>query len=468
MTPFSKNLAATVTADAGSRILGFVITAYLARTLGPSSFGIITVALSVLGYAATAAGPGMNVYGARWVAAAGGPEKRFAESLIRFRALLSIGCIVIAAAISLAVYGATRTWATTAVFCLAALPMVAAPDWYLQGKKSMGWIAAGRLGLYLAYLALVLLLVRTPADVVWTGVSFVLASFLMAGISFVGYRNVSGGAAPEEQPAPRWRMLFRESVPLGLSSVLAQTVFNLPVLIVGALCAENAVGYFGAAMKLVFFVLIVDRVSTLLLLPIATRAYVSGGDDFQRIATMGIKWMLLVMGPVTVLGMRYALWAICIVYQSTYAPAANVLFWAMPYALFTVVSTVLMTVLFASSKEKMYLRVLGIGTLLIVVCCTVLTVLLGEAGSAAGMSAGELVMMILLFVQVRRIVAIDILPIVGPFLAGIGAMLALLLVFPSLPPIAGALLAVALFLTTVRLLGGVTDDDLRLLREKLS
>ena len=150
--------------DAGSRFLGFLVTAYLARVIGPPGFGLISIGLSVLGYAVLLAGPGLNVLGTRQVAASGGTAAEFSADVIALRAQLGAATACLASLLLLPVYGLSAAWATTAVFALSAIPMAASPDWYAQGRRAMGWLAASRLASAGVYLLLVVNFQRNLCD----------------------------------------------------------------------------------------------------------------------------------------------------------------------------------------------------------------------------------------------------------------------------------------------------------------
>ena len=128
---------------------------------------------------------------------------------------------------------------------------------------------------------------------------------------------------------------MRESLPLGISTVLGQTVQNMPVLLLGALLTVAETGFFSAAMKLIFFVLMIDRVFYTLFLPVVSRYRARSNADFARAASLGMKVMLTVSIPVTVVGIAYAETFITLVFGPGYQEAVPVLQWALPYALFT-------------------------------------------------------------------------------------------------------------------------------------
>ncbi|MGA9119173.1 MAG: oligosaccharide flippase family protein [Bacteroidota bacterium] len=466
MKPLARNFLAASGADAGSRFLGFLVTAYLARVLGPSSFGLMSIALSVLGYASLFAGPGLNVYGARYVASAGNSSFPVARQILVVRTLLGAVSACVFCAGALVLFGVSQDWLTLAVFVSAAIPMAATADWYLQGKNSIGRLAIARLTMYGAYLLLVVALVRSPADTVWSGVSFAAGTWVMAGVTLL-FMFRSEHPVSRQSGGPQWAVLLKESLPLGLSAILAQTVANLPVLIVGAIMTTTEAGLFGSAMKLVFFALMLDRVFYLLFLPVASRTATSP-EQLPPLVEMALKMVLSIAIPVTVLSIAFAGPLTVLVYGEHFAASAPVFAAAMPYFAFTVVSTVMMTTLYATHREKDFLTILAVGTLVLVVLCSALTVLAGTAGGALGLSLGELFMAVVLTRKVSSLVSIHVGKTVLAFLGAAGAMGVSLYVGRGFPPAAQAFGSATVFLGSVLLLKGITFRDIAFIREKLA
>ncbi len=58
----TRNIAAFLMGDAGTRLFGFVVNVYLARFLGPEGYGIIGIGLALNGQLSFLASPGMIVF----------------------------------------------------------------------------------------------------------------------------------------------------------------------------------------------------------------------------------------------------------------------------------------------------------------------------------------------------------------------------------------------------------------------
>ncbi len=466
MKPLAKNVLAATGADAGSRVLGFFVTAYLARVLGPSSFGLMSIGLSVLGYASLFSGPGLNVFGTRLIASGSTVQGIRAGELVFLRT--SLGCVsmIVFAVGALVAFGFSRDWLTVALFLGATIPMAASPEWYLQGKNAIGQLAVARLAMYVSYLVLVILLVRESTDAPWSAVAFVGGTCVMTAVTLLYMRTTDPGILHVATPARGW-VILRESIPLGVSSLLAQTIVNAPVLIVGAILTTTEAGLFGSAMKLVFFALMLDRVFYLLFLPVASR-WASEPEHFKIVVTIALKMVLFIAVPVTLFAMAFAADLTMIVYGRGYAAAVPVVMAAMPYFGFTVVSTVMMTVLFATHREKAFMTVLSYGTVILVVLCIGLTWLIGTMGSAIGLSLGELVMVIGLTRKVRTLTSLPLERTLLAYLAAAGTAAISFWLAAALPVVAQSIIGLAVFLGTLLSLRGVTIADVQFLRQRLT
>jgi len=466
MKALSRNLLSATGSDAGSRVLGFLVTAYLARVLGPSSFGLMSIGLSVLGYAFLFSGPGLNVFGTRHVASRSSVQGIRAGEIVFLRTVLGCVMAILFSAGSLVAFGWSRDWATIALFVVATIPMAAAPDWFLQGKSAIGQLAVARLSMYVAYLVLVVLLVHQPTDAPWSAVAYTGGSCAMAIIALLFMRSWEPTTMLVLTPS-RARTIVRESLPLGVSSLLAQTIVNAPVLIVGGILSTTEAGFFGSALKLVFFALMLDRVFYLLFLPAASR-WASEPERFHMIVAMGLKIVLLIAIPVTLFAMAYARTLTVMVYGDGYASAAPIVAAAMPYFALTVVNTVMMTVLYATHQERAFMATLVYGTTILVALCIGLTWIMGTTGGGIALSLGELAMVIGLTWRVRKLTGMHLERILYAYLLAAGGAMLVFWLAAALPMVVQAIAGLAAFFITLMAVKGITLGDVQFLRQRLT
>jgi O-antigen/teichoic acid export membrane protein len=462
--PLQNTLAATA-ADGTSRLLGFIATAYLARVLGTSEFGVVSVGFAVLGYAALVSSPGLHTLGTRDVAGSSDSRTVLANDLNSLRLVLAGGSVLLTALIGVVAFGTDSSWLMIALFATSALPLAWSLDWYFQGKGRIVATSVAKVLGYALYVLLVLLVVRSPSDAIWTPVAFLAANALSAALLFGMFQRDVGGGKWSWNP-PAWKLLMRESVPLGVSSVLTQTIVNLPVLIAGALLSMHETGLFSASMKLLFFALMIDRVYNLLFFPAISRYRQLEGRLFDQLAAVGLKSMATMALPVAVLGVAFAPTLLAIVYGPVYAAGASTLRWLFPYFIFTTINTVAMAVLYADRRDKEVVWALTIGTVALILLCVGLSLLWHEEGTALGLSAGEGVITVLLLLRIRGAVSFHPLRILLPIMISGSAMGALLLVMHEMPPLLGAAAAMASYGLCIYALGGLGKEDIRFLKQR--
>ena len=462
--PLQNTLAATA-ADGASRLLGFVATAYLARVLGTSEFGLVSVGFAILGYAALLASPGLHILGTREVSATTDPRRSLANDLNSLRVVLAIGSVVLAALIGALVFGLSRHWLMAVLFAASALPLAWSLDWYFQGKGRIVATSAAKVLMYGVYILLVLALVRSPGDALWTPVAFWTANALSAMVLFGLFQKEVGGGVWSWNPSG-WKRLLKESLPLGLSSALTQTIANLPVLIAGALLTMHETGLFSASMKLLFFVLMIDRVFNIVFFPAISRYRELGEGLFRQLAAVGLKAMFAITFPVTVLGVAFAPTLLELVYGPAYVDGTSVLRWLFPYFLFTTTNTVLMSVLYADRRDKDVLRALAGGTAVLIVLCMGLSLVWHGDGAAVGMSVGEGVITLMLLSSVGVSGLLRPLRIIIPFLLGGAAMAVVLGMMHDMQLLLCVLAALVSFGLCVLALGGIGRQDVQFLKQR--
>src|SRR5512137_3156507 len=103
-----RNMTALFAGDVASRGIGFLITIYLARILGPAGFGLVSVGMALLGHLQLLSSPGVQLVEARNTARADGMDDRRFSGVLALRLALSIVLFVIAVLILIVnPYGAT-------------------------------------------------------------------------------------------------------------------------------------------------------------------------------------------------------------------------------------------------------------------------------------------------------------------------------------------------------------------------
>ncbi len=456
MKRLAGNMLALVAGDFGSRLLGFVVTVYLARVLETSGFGIVNIGLSVLGYAMLIVSPGVQFLETRNVAA--GQER--VNLVLSLRLILALIVTLLAAGISVFVVKDIAVRLTVILFVCSTVPLALFLDWYYAGKEEFPLVSGAKLLMYLVYLVIVLLAVQTPGDITLVPVSFAAGNMAAAATLLVLFKR-RGGELRFIPDVAGFIKILRENIPVGVSMFLAQSAINLPPILLGWLVSTSDAGVFSAGMKIIFLLLIADRVLHTLLLPVATRHYAGKRDEAPELFSLVTKWVTMVALPISILGMVFASPIIQLVFGAGYSEAALVLKILMAFFFFTLLNTICICVLLGSGNERSYSSTMLAGSAITVMLILLGTISAGMVGAAAGIVVGEIVTVGLMMSKVGSVAATH-LPkhLIKPVIAGV-VMVGVLLMLQSWNPFLWGVISLGAYVFALGVLGTFNRTEIK-------
>lgn len=393
MKRFSKNFISIIGSDIARRIIGFLAVAYFARKVGTSQFGAINIGFTVLSYALIFSSLGLSSFGIRAVAKNEftGLINRILSIRLVMALLAFMGIVMITSILNLDVDISNLIL----LICLSIFPLAFSLDWFFQGKERMGIIGLGRLISASIYLILIFIFVRSSKDILWVAVAAVAGELVTSSIFWIFYRkyfqserfifSMSG-----------WKSLIKQSFSLGFGSILGSLSVNLPPIILGIILTNSDVGIFSAASKLVFFLLMFDRVIATLLLPASSRLFASSAEALASALNKALKWIVIIALPICVGGVILADEIMQIVFGIQYTQAVDIFRILIWYLLFTMLHTVYAAGLIAIGKEKIFGTVMFISLIIHLVLVVICTKYFGVAGAAAAMVVSELATFVLM------------------------------------------------------------------------
>jgi polysaccharide transporter, PST family len=460
-----RNAMFMLSGDAAARLIGFVVNVYLARVLEPAGFGIITVGLAVLGFLMFAASPGIQTVEARNVAGREELDHERIGAVLSFRLILALPILAITVVMAVLLIDDPVLRQSIARYAFAVIPLALFLDWAFAGRENFRVVGLAKAVNAVVYACAVFLLVRSAADILLAPVAFAAGAAAAALLLLGVYRKRLGPILLGWNPRA-WKTIAAENAPVGLAVFLGQNVTNLPAIVTGVFAGSAAAGELGAALKPVFALLALDRLINALFLPVMTRYIASARSDMPHMFAVVARTILFIILPVTVAGILAAPWLIPVLFGDGYAGAIPLFQILLPYVALTLLSSVFVIALLAAGKERVYVRVMIVSSLIIAALVFGLTILAGATGAAWAVVAGEAAATLMLAAEAKAVTGVrwrQILP--GP-LAAAGPMAAAFLLVPLLSPLLSAAAAVLLFVPGAVIVGTRSGDDLRLLRER--
>jgi PST family polysaccharide transporter len=319
------------------KLAGLVAFAYLARVLGPEVYGAVEVAGALLVFFALIIDFGYGPVGAREITHHPQLVAQYAGMIPAARVLLTV--LSIPAMCITAMLMKLPPDSVTLVF-LYAFAMLAAPwnqRWLFQGLDRMTLVSLGQLVRMLALTAGVIVLVRTPGDLMRVGYVEITASAAMAAYFIAMQLRLSIPVRLHFELRPMLD-ISRQSISLGLSQAVWALNQYLPTLLIASLSLATEVSWFGAAHRIVFSIVSFSMIYHFNLFPSVTQRLRQSQEAFSQLVIPSFR-VTAWGGFFIAIVITFLAGPICeLVYGSDYAAAAlpmAIIIWSLPLTLFS-------------------------------------------------------------------------------------------------------------------------------------
>lgn len=452
--------------------LSFLTVPLVARSLGTVDYGAFYLASVIAAFAGMLAECGQEGY----VILAVARSNSRASELLTMSALLRVGlgiaiALPLAAVLSLLGYDARIRTLALLVYCAVLISMVTnAALQVVKGLEKLGPSAWTRALTELAHTTFLV-------GAIWLGWGLRGVAGAEIATSIVGaVISVRILYRMRLRPgSPNFSSVF-ELLRGGLPFFLWASVLTLQPGIEGVLLSKfasaDAVGWFGAANKLVNILIFPAVILSSALAPTAARLYGTDPEGFARAVRQSFRASLLVGLPVAVGAFVFAGGGVALVFGGgEFGPAADnvrvLSAWLLPVFL----NIVLGSVLFASGRQiawtlcKGATVVLGAGASVFLIPYFQARTGNGGLGAVGVTALSELCMLGAAFVLLpTRVVGWSALPDLLRALAAAAAMFGVARILPGTSVLVAAPCALAAYALTLLALGAVRPSDLSIVR----
>jgi O-antigen/teichoic acid export membrane protein len=424
------NVVVLTGGEAASKILAFVAFAYLARIFGPSTYGEMEFALAVALFFNLVVEGGLGLLGAREIA-----KEESAVSTLTFHIVI-LRCALACAAFLLLVFFSllsNKSAQEKQLVMLYGLTLFGTPgliQWVFQAFDRMQWVAAASVIRWLAFAGLVFLSI-IDASQIWLVPLIELAAVSAVVVFNAAIFHYSFAGLRRRFDFALARSLLRQALPIGLTQVMWGLKVYLPTIMLGLMVGGEAVGWFGAAHRIVIALHSFVWMYFFNLYPSIARCTQQPPAALHGLIGKSLQvtsWSAVFMG---VIGTLLAKPLLTFVYGSQYQEATlafQVLIWLVAA---TLLSSHYMYTLIAYNQQWLELLSAVFGAVVNIGLNYVLILRFGFVGAAFGLLFSEASIWALNYYFVRRHVAA--LPfcahLLRPLIAG-AAVAALISVIP--------------------------------------
>jgi len=311
--------------DVANKLMMFVFYLIAARHLGVQQFGVLSFALAFVTMLAVFTDLGIGAVTAREIARDRTVAQRYVRNAVSIKAiasLLVIGLIVVSVrflgypASTVRVVGICSLFVIESAFTLYL-------GFVFQGFEHMEFTAFSRILQTLVLIAGAVILSRGPASaeryaLLYAGAGLVSAAFAWLAVS-IGF--VKPGFSFD---IGEWKRMLRQALPVGMAAAFAMFYYWNGSTLLSKLSGDAAVGIYSAPFRLVMGLGLVGWSFSGALYPVMSRLFTTDPIRLTRLTELALKYMLMLVLPIGVLGMVLARPAIPLVFGSSYLPSVPV------------------------------------------------------------------------------------------------------------------------------------------------
>lgn len=389
----AKNVAALFLGDIFNRLIGFIAVAYLARILGASNFGLISIGLAFLSYFLTISSNGLPTLGVRKIIKCK-DDNKIVGDFISTRFVFSIFVIIIIIAISFFIKS-SQLRSIILAYSLYLFPAAFLLVWYFQAKEQMGLIVSGRAVGMMFYLILILIFVRTNKDIIYVPYCW-FVSGLVTSLFFILIYVSKGNRIKIRFSFYRIKSLFLEAFPLGVANLIGQITLYLPPIFLGFAMSPKEAGFYSAAAKIVILFLILDRVFSFSFFPAISKCATKTPERLNNVFNQTLKWIVIVVILFGFSGILLGKYLVLFVFGKEYLSSVLIFQTIMSYFMITLINSAFTFTLIALKQEKAYTFSLFIGSIVFFASTWFLLKIFGPAGMGIGLGIYQAVVLLIM------------------------------------------------------------------------
>jgi O-antigen/teichoic acid export membrane protein len=371
------------------------ITFFLARSLGPNSFGVYSYFLAFASLIAAAQDGGFRALIVREKTVASHTIKITTTHLTRYALGNNLVVTALAALTIWLLPVPDKQILLVAVFCFSLIVLGQTVSAIFRGEGHFGrdawWQISFRSVTAVAIVLATVIITLSPLTIFlsWAaGAALVLA--------------VGSGRVLVFPKIPDYRVLYREILPLAVIGFATTIYFKIDIVMLGYLLGDaSQTGYYSAAYKFLEGII-------LLLVPISYicfRILRQSWQDKVKFAVL-LKWMmgLMLVGALAIILLIgwVGPWVIEVTYGKGYEASAVLLFWLSLSLFFVMPNYILTQAAIAANKSVPYAWITVVASIGNIIMNLYLIPLYGPVGAAWATIASEILMFGLLLVVFRK------------------------------------------------------------------
>lgn len=390
-----------------AQFLIFISIIYLARILGPSDFGKINFAMAIIAYVTLFANLGLPLLGTREIAREKGKVKNYLGSILTLRLCLALFCFGLLFVLITLLNQSTETKYLILLYGIGLIPSALLLDWVFQGVEKMEYLGLGRILTNGIYVGLVLMFIKSPEHLLLIPCFKVAGGLLTTGVLIVIF-FWSFGRPRFTCDVISWQNLLRQALPLGISIILIQIIYNIDTVMLGFMKSDTEVGYYNAVYKIILPLIMVGSFYFDAIFPVASNYFKTSLHSLKKLQSYTTKFITTIAFPLAVGGTILARPIMNFLYDPRYNEgilAFQILIWVVALIYLNMIYA---RGLWACNKQNAYLKIVAVQAVANMGLNIILIPPCGIVGAAISTVSAELLGFFFYYRAFNKIIAIPI------------------------------------------------------------
>ena len=322
----ARNTFLLVVSSIISYVAYFFALMYMARYLGPGEFGILSIAVAFTGLFGIFTDLGLGMLTVREVSRNKELTTKYIGNTTSMKAVFSIITIIYVLTATVLMGYDPKTTVVIIIITLAIVMSSFFTTFFsvFQAYQQMEYqaIATGFDNIFT--FAAVIAAISLSWDVVAFASIYLVRNTIVLAYMFLIY--IKKYELPElEFDYSFWKSTLKEALPFVLSGIFLTLFIWIPSIILSAVAGKEAVGFYGAPNKLIYFFLSIYSVYMVAVFPVMSIFYKESKNSLKFIYERSFKYTMIICLPVTIFISLLAPQIIKLVYGDAYGPSAGVL-----------------------------------------------------------------------------------------------------------------------------------------------
>lgn len=332
-----------------SSLFGAILFIYLARVLGPDSFGYLSYAFTIAFFLANFVDMGLSTYGIREIAKDRSRVSDYASEIVSFRFLAASIIFFLLIVVTLLSSHSSLLKAVIVMSSLILFTCALATEWAFQGIEKMRMVLISFAVTSFLQLGITYLLVKEPSDILKAPIIYFVATI---PVLFYYLKILKFRALFKAADLKKMFSYLSSSVVIWSIAIFAQVYNGLDIFILGLFRPIQEVGYFTIARRVIGAFILFMVFLTNAVLPRLSYAFRNDAAIFRATTGKFLKFAgiftLLVLLPSIFLCEKIVIFAVGSRYASAVLPL-NIMIVGLIFVLFNLPYS---TGLIACGREK--------------------------------------------------------------------------------------------------------------------